>query len=149
MTGMQRKLQVIVVEYVIDALIMTLIYYFIKWITEPKVSHRKHTKRKRPQPKRYYIRGIKGKDSRIATKWIPWYHRTLTRHVTTPVEADLEVQPNPVPFESDSFIVGIDSRATRTLSNDKRNFIEEIKPVVWQHIKGIDGQLEIRGIDTI
>ena len=64
-------------------------------------------------------------------------------------ETTEELTPTLIPFDSDSFIVGVDSHASRTLSNSKRHFVGKIMPIQRKHIKGIDGQLEIKGIGTI
>lgn len=56
---------------------------------------------------------------------------------------------NSIRFESDSFVIGIDNHASRTISNNKSHFVGRIRRIDRKHVKGIDGQLSIKGIGTI
>jgi len=57
--------------------------------------------------------------------------------------------PSQVNFDTDSFIIGVDNHASRTLSNNKRHFIGYIRRLDNLFINGINGKLPIRGIGTI
>lgn len=54
-----------------------------------------------------------------------------------------------VAFDTDSFLIGVDSHASRTLSNDKQHF-KHYRPVHSNKtIEGVGGNLMIKGIGTI
>ena len=57
--------------------------------------------------------------------------------------------PSQVNFDTDSFIIGVDNHASRTLSNNKRHFIGYIRRLDNVFINGINGKLPICGIGTI
>ena len=48
-------------------------------------------------------------------------------------------------FDSDSFIIGFDSHASKTISNQRSHFISNFRSLPHQHIKGISGKITIKG----
>ena len=51
-------------------------------------------------------------------------------------------------FDSDPFIVSVGNHASKTISNQSSHLISDFFPLPRQHIKGISGQIYIKGQGT-
>ena len=95
--------------------------------------------------KRYYIRGKRGRHSQVATKrshspnLLP-YFIGLTADNDTGHQAS---------FYLESFIIGVNNHSSNTISNNRAHFIRNFHSLPHQYIKGISGQIAIKGQGTI
>ena len=60
-----------------------------------------------------------------------------------------EYIPHDITMDTDSYTIGLDTHASKCISNSKKHFIGPIRPAKTQKIYGIDGSLEIKGIWTV
>jgi hypothetical protein len=87
-------------------------------------TRRKHRNNKHHCP-RYYIRHIKGKSSRA--RWrrsqnqLHVFYTFASQKITT-TNKNLRKDAHQVHFDSDSFIIGIDNHASRSISNNIDHF---------------------------
>ena len=98
---------------------------------------RKRSKTRKGTSRRYCIKGTKYKNSRIGTK------RTFNlrglkdvNFVVSTVHVNKDTKQN---FDVDSFRIGIDSHATRCISNDIKHFTSAIKPMRQRSCSGFGG----------
>ena len=139
--------------------VMTLLTIFTITATEIRIKHRKHNrwKRRSLSTHRYYIYGTKRRSSRIGIKrhlrklyLYSYLFKSTGNHVAFSTSSTPDPNhPSQVNFDTDSFIIGVDNHASRTLSNNKRHFIGYIRRLDNVFINGINGKLPIRGIGTI
>ena len=110
-----------------------------------KINQRKKYPRK--YSKRYYIRGKNGKTSRIANKTIRPTIDKLRRFEALPaIHKSKTIQD----FDTDSYLIGVDSHASRCISNNINHFVTPIKPSRQGSCKGFGGsQTTISGEVTI
>ena len=138
-------------------LVMTMLLILTIAATEVRVNHRKHKRLKRNSTCKYYVYGTKTRLSRIGIKrhvpklygYLYLFRRARTNVVlstTSTVDPDHPHQSN---FDTDSFIIGLDNHASRTLSNNKHHFVGYIRKLENVYINGISGRLQIRGIGTV
>ena len=52
-------------------------------------------------------------------------------------------------MDTDSYMIGLDTHASKCISNSKRQFIGPIRPAKSKKIDDIDGSLEVKGIGTV
>ena len=52
-------------------------------------------------------------------------------------------------FDSESFIIGAKNHASKMIFNQRSQFISNFSPLPHQHMKGISGQIFIKGQGTI
>ena len=98
---------------------------------------------------RYYIRGIKGNESRIGNKQAnirldPPYQAQMANDTK-----DTRAQPLAARFDSDSFIIGVDNHASKCMSNRRQHFVGPIQPLTNQRVQGVGGLLQVKGKGTI
>ena len=100
---------------------------------------------------RYYVRGMKGRRSRIATKGLQTIRGPILSAFQTNTEAapDLREDPISTRFDSDSFIIGVDNQASCCMTNKKSHFITPIERLPHQRVKGIGGLVQAKGRGTI
>ena len=93
----------------------------------------------------YYIQGERGRQSKVATKrlsssnFIPYLIYITSANKTG----------NQARFDSDSFIIGVNNHASTTIYNKRLHFISDFYTLQHQHIKGISGQIAIKGRGTV
>ena len=97
---------------------------------------------------RYITPRHKGKPARIARK----NERSICRvcHCFSSIvnnsnDNDIKVHQNLLHIDSDSFITGIDSHASRCIDTNINHFVGPLKPTKRQRVKGINGWLQVKG----
>ena len=127
---------------------------FYNYIMSP--TSEQHYRKRPPRPqvrnmrhksRRYYIRGNRGRGSRIAdkgTKKLP----PLSHHwVATPVLPHTTEQQD---FDTSSFVIGVDSHSTKCISNDINHFTSPIRTCHQRSCKGFGGvSTPIKGEGTL
>ena len=96
---------------------------------------------------RYYIKGKNGKNSRIANKTERPTIDKMRRHEALPV---IHKSKTIQDFDTDSYLIGVDSHASRCISNNIDHFVTPIKPSRKGSCKGFGGsETTISGEGTI
>ena len=111
-----------------------------KYCFSDKYFYSKFTKRtiksRRRQSRRYYIRYNRGKHSRIASKY---NYARPKRRIDFVAYPSVHQANRIYDFDTSSFIIGVDSHATRCISNDISHFSGTIKPIRQGHCSGFGG----------
>ena len=112
---------------------------------EDTTKTKKKQRIKRISWKKYYIQGKRRRKSRVATK-LSHIPNILPYLICITSANETGNQAN---FDSDSFTIGFDNHASKTISNQSSHFISKFFPLTHQHIKGIRGQIAIKGQGTV
>jgi hypothetical protein len=103
---------------------------------------------------RYYIRHIKRNSSRV--RWRRSHNRLCIFHTfaslpkTTNKDKKLYKDAHQVHFDSDSFIIGIDNHASRSISNNIDHFTTALRSPKNAFIQGVGGELlTVKGEGTL
>ena len=95
--------------------------------------------------KRYCVQGHRGRHSRVVTKTSNCPNLLLYLICITSANNN----GNKARFDSDSFIIGVDNNAFKTIYNHISCFIRNFWSLPHKHIKGISGQISIKGQVTV
>ena len=109
-----------------------------------------HRKFKRLKPKRYYIRKSGRRGARIANKADNKNCKIefVIAYSSKNVNKD-QYLPHDIQMDTNSYMIGLDTHASKCISNSKRQFIGPIRPAKYKKIDGIDGSLEVKGVGTV
>ena len=107
---------------------------------------------------RYITPRKKGRQSRIAYKNKRPFDQIFTCKAVTQ-DKESSVTPDSTDnssndskllhIDSDSFIIGVDSHASRCIDNNIAHFVGPLEPVCHSKVKGIKGWLDIKGKGTV
>ena len=91
--------------------------------------------------RRYITAKKKGKDQRIGNKEKGNYHFLIAEANTTYIVSSTENSPQDrkYRYNSDSFDIGVDNHASKTISNDSSQFISYITPTPKTILRGSGG----------
>ena len=128
------------------SIVMKMFYILMQ--TSAEIGKRKRSKLSK-RSKRYYTYGTKMKSFRIAVKSSRLI-KQFTRMEVYRMQclASENVNSNNMSFDSDSFIIGVDTHASCTMSNNKNHFKGTLTKAVGC-IDGIDGSVKILGRGTV
>lgn len=142
----KKKKCVMTITKNVDYLINSTYKLFDNHFKSKPTKHQ--VKNKRRKSRRYYIRCTRHKMARIGNKAFKKRASHAKRIMACPATTITSSQHQG--FDSDSFPIGIDSHATKCISNDTRHFISTIDPSKNGSCNGFGGtKTRIHGEGTI
>ena len=111
-------------------------------------------KHRRRRCRRYISAKRKGKQQRIGnkSKIKPNFHlvKVTTYEVSsTSTSTGIDKYKPKYKFDSESYMIGIDNHASRCISNDINHFITALTPTPRSYLRGITGNLKVKGEGTL
>lgn len=93
-----------------------------------------------------HCRSVQACNKTLGSSPRPVFHKAFTSvDFSFDPESTENEGPTQVNFDSDSFPIGIDNHASRVMSNKKKHFVTPITPLSNQHIRGVNGLLQVKG----
>jgi hypothetical protein len=157
--SISRFVEIVNYRTVVHRTVMTL-WTWVKSMIQVDMSfghgrkRRQHKNNKHHGP-RYYVRHIKRNSSRVC--WRRSYNRFCIFHVfasipktTIKTDKQLHKDAHQIHFDSDSFIIGIDNHASRSISNNIDHFTTALRSPKNAFIQGVGGELlKVKGEGTL
>jgi hypothetical protein len=156
--SISKVVEIVNCRTVVHRTVMTL-WTWVKSMIQVDMSfgHRRkrqqHRNKKHHGP-RYYIRHIKRNSSRV--RWRRSHNRLCIIYTfaslpkTTNKDKYLHKDAHQIHFDSDSFIIGIDNHASRSISNNIDHFTTALRSPKNAFIQGVGGELlTVKGEGTL
>ena len=109
-----------------------------------------HRKFKRFKSRRYYIRKSGRRGAKLANKADNKNCKVqIVMAYSSKNVKEKEYLPHDIQMGTDSYMIGLDTHASKCISNSKRHLIGPIRPAKSKKIDDIERSLEVKGIGIV